>query len=334
MSKVSVLMPVYNGETFLRDAIDSIIGQTYSDWELIIINDGSTDQSENIIKSYIDPRIRYYKNEQNIGLIATLNRGIDLCSGKFIARMDADDISTPERLKQQIDFLEKNNEYVMCGCNATVIDKNNNETGKIINLSTNEYLRINLLFSVPFIHPSVMIKTDILKELKYDPDYKYAEDYDLWCRIANKGKIYNIPNLSLKYRWHTTNVSVKNSKAQEGVKNNIIQRQIESLGISANKKELFLHKVTFQQYNAKEKQKNIEFNEYNNLDKWFLKIISANKKTRKYNSNALIAYLWSRWIVLCISQKKIRKILSPKFVSYKPAVLFRTFKLVYHLSQK
>ena len=114
-AQVTVLMPVYNAEQYLREAIGSILHQTFTDFEFIIINDGSTDRSEEIIKSYTDTRIRYYKNESNLKLIATLNKGFDLAGGKYIARMDADDISLPNRLQLQFELMEKNPEVGLCG---------------------------------------------------------------------------------------------------------------------------------------------------------------------------------------------------------------------------
>lgn len=334
MPKLSVIMPVFNAEKYLREAIDSIIRQSITDWELIIINDGSTDSSETIIKSYTDTRIRYYINEHNLGLIATLNKAIDLCKGEYIARMDADDISEEDRFRLQASFLEKNKEYALCGADAKVIDDNNTETGKILNLTTNDYLQINLLFSVPFIHPSIMIRSEILKSNHFDSKYKHAEDYELWCRIANKHKIANIGSYLLKYRWHTSNVSVTNSEKQEEVKNRIICRELQNIGLQPSEKELYLHKVTFQQFDSKAAITKTVFEDYSELGIWFQKIINANRHHSKYSEIALISFLWSRWIVLCISQKSYKKIFNPQFVSYKPSVFIKTFKLLLFLKKK
>ncbi|PXV62510.1 glycosyl transferase family 2 [Dysgonomonas alginatilytica] len=332
--KLSVIMPVFNAERYLREAIDSIINQSYTDWELIIINDGSIDCSENIIKSYTDTRLRYYKNEQNIGLIQTLNKGIDLCKGAYIARMDADDIAEKDRFGIQIAFLENNKEYALCGSDAKVIDENNIETGKILNLQSNEYLQINLLFSVPFIHPTILIRSEVLKDNYFDTEYKHAEDYELWCRIANSHKVANIGNFLLRYRWHSSNVSVTNSEKQEEIKNRIICRELKNIDLQPSEKELYLHKVTFQQFDSKFSIKKETFDDYSELDSWFQKIINANRNLQKYNEAALISFLWSRWIVLCISQKRYRKILKPQFSSYKLPILSRTFKLLLFLRKK
>ena len=334
MAKVSVLMPVYNGEKFLEEAVKSVVNQTFMDWELIIINDGSTDKSEEIIKSFLDARIKYYKNDRNIGLIGTLNKGIELCQGDYVARMDADDISISQRFEYQLSFLEKNQSYSMCGCNAIVINDRSDEIGHIINLYSNQYLQINLLFSVPFVHPGMMIRTTILKKFKYDIAYKHGEDYDLWCRIAETTEIANLRQCLIKYRWHSNNISVENANTQDKIKNKIIRRQLNKLGLTPSDKDLNLHKVTFEQYSSKEKKKLTEFNQYADLNNWFTKIIDANRSKKKYTESNLISYLWSRWFVLCIAQKKYKEIFKPKFVSYNLNIFIKTFKLIYLLSKK
>lgn len=331
---ISVLMPVYNSEKYLREAIDSIIFQTYTDWELIIINDGATDNSKAIIESYSDSRIRYFENPQNIGLIKTLNKGIDLCRGEYVARMDSDDISMADRFSLQVDFLEKNKDCAMCGTDAFIINGGGETTGEIMNFRTNEYLQINLLFSVPFVHPSVMIRTSVLKDLMFDLNYIHAEDYDLWCRVADNHKVANIPSFLLKYRWHNTNVSVLNEKTQDGVKNEIIRRQIGNLGLDPTDRDLYFHRITFKQYDVKNNEARETFVDYDGLSKWFQKLIEANQICGKYDPDALMAYLWARWIVLCVAQKTYLKALNPTFASFKQNVFIRIFDLLLFFKKK
>ncbi|SHG24183.1 glycosyltransferase family 2 protein [Dysgonomonas macrotermitis] len=334
MPKISVILPVYDASAYLARAIDSIIGQTYTDWELIVINDGSTDNSESIVVNYSDNRINYYKNEVNSGLIFTLNKAIGLCSGKYIARMDADDIASPERFERQIDYLEQNSGCSMCGTFAHIIDKDENITGKIIHQTENKYLQINLLFSVPFVHPSMMIRKEVLEENQFDQNYLHAEDYDLWCRIARKHIVGNIPQFLLMYRWHDRNVSVLNSQRQNEAKEKIIRRELEFIGLNPDEKEIFLHKVSFSQFDSKEKEVKSSFSDFGELNKWFSKIIEANKKSKRYDENALIAFLWSRWIVVCIAQKKYRKIYKPRFAPFKISIWIETFRQIVFLSKK
>lgn len=198
--KVSVLMCVYNCEKYLREAMDSVLSQTFNDFEFIIINDGSTDNSKSILESYSDRRIRLFNNS-NKGLTKSLNEGIGYSRGEYIARMDADDISFSERLKKQVDFLESNKDVAMCGTWAEFI----NTRGEYITdyktpVSDSDILK-ELIFHNPFVHPSVMIRKEIFEKVGlYDENFRFAQDYELWTRIVTKYKTTNIPEKLLKYR--------------------------------------------------------------------------------------------------------------------------------------
>ncbi|NDV93714.1 glycosyltransferase [Dysgonomonas sp. 521] len=333
MPKVSILMPVYNAGQYLSQALDSIISQRFRDWELILINDGSTDDSESIIRQHEDERIYYIKNPVNLKLIKTLNKGIDYCGGQYIARMDADDICYADRLGHQVAFMDSHPECLMCGTSATVIDGNGKKTGKIHNLADNDYLQINLMFSPPFIHPSVMIRREVLQQNRYDEAYKHAEDYELWCRIAKQGKIANIGSELLQYRWHESNVSVIHNDAQEELKNKIIKDELSRLDITPTEDELYYHRITFQLYNLGNKQ-DMSVDLFKEVSAWFAKLVKQNSIKQVYNQPALIAFLWARWIVLCISQKKYTKIMSPAFAKYSPDILTRLVKLILFLRKK
>jgi len=333
MVKVSVLMPVYNAAKYLKKAIDSILSQNYKDWELIIINDGSTDNSAEIVNGYTDERIRYLENPVNLGLIKTLNKGIDYCRGKYIARMDADDISLPDRLGRQVAFLDTHPDYLMCGTNAAVINDQDERIGKIRNFTDNNFLQIHLLFSVPFVHPSTMIRREVLQNNKYNEQYRHVEDYELWCRIARQGKIANLKKELFEYRWHDTNVSVVHNKTQEELKDKIILEQLKELDIYPTEEELQWHKTTFGLYSMG-KRLSIPVENFEGIDTWFSKLIIHNGIKKIYNKPDLIAYLWSRWLVLCISRKKYSRMFSPSFASFYPSVLWRVFKLSLFLGNK
>jgi len=203
--KVTVLMPVYNGEQYLREAIDSILEQTFKDFEFLIINDGSTDRSREIVESYYDPRIRLVHNESNIGLIATLNKGLELARGEYIARMDSDDISYSERLEIQVNFMDFHKQIIACGTWAKFI----NTEGEIVHYGRSPAgKKMENLFWIPspIIHPTVMIKRQPLGQLRYN-DYQYSEDYDFFLNLKAKGKIDNISEYLLSYRQHDKNIT-------------------------------------------------------------------------------------------------------------------------------
>lgn len=188
---ISVILPAYNAERYLQDAIDSILKQTFRDFELIILNDGSTDKTEEIILSYTDPRIRYVKNEQNLKLINTLNKGVELAKGKFIARMDADDISIPTRFEEQIKYLTENPTVALVSAEAYMM----NELGEITHKSRHyvthlpKVCRFANIFECQFMHPVCMIRSEVLKEYKYSNEDVaiHVEDYELWSRMNRDG---------------------------------------------------------------------------------------------------------------------------------------------------
>ena len=175
---VSVVMPVYNGALYLREAIDSILSQTHSNLELIIINDGSTDDSERIIQSYTDERIVYLKNEVNSRICVTLNRGLDIAKGKYIARMDCDDISVLNRLEVQVEFMESHPEIGICGSNVIVFGRDFQREADMVQDS--DLCTAGLIFNPCFAHPTVMwIKTIMEKyALRYDEYYCGCEGWD------------------------------------------------------------------------------------------------------------------------------------------------------------
>lgn len=209
---VSVVMPAYNAEKYLREAIDSILTQTFDNFELIIINDGSTDNTEAIIQSYSDPRIVYLKNEQNAGICVTLNKGLDAAHGRYIARMDADDIAMPDRLSTQVTYMDSHPETGALGSDIEIFGEEES-THIFRQLHTPEECAAGLLFNPCFAHPSVIIRRSVLTDnkLHYKDEFRGLEDYELWWQIARHAELDNIPRPLLRYRHHrgqeTQNVS-------------------------------------------------------------------------------------------------------------------------------
>ena len=213
---ISVIMPVYNGEEFLREAIESILDQTYKDFEFLILYDESSDDSFKIIQKYValDSRVKLIKCERN-GILGALNKGIRLSKGDFIARMDADDVCFPERFEKQIKFMEKEN-LDICGGDFVIINNNNAFIEHVKVPKTKSEIILTMGFNVPFAHPSVMIKKEFLKinKLFYGSNgKKYAEDLDMWIVMFSKGAIFgNLKEEILKYRILNTSLSRVNSK--------------------------------------------------------------------------------------------------------------------------
>lgn len=212
--KISVVLPVYNTkEEYLRESIESILTQTFGDFELILINDGSTNNAEDIILSYKDQRIRYIKNEENLGLIKTLNKGLKLAQGEYIARMDADDISRPQRFEKQADFLDKNPEVDILGTWFNYFPRQRIVQTQTQDKQIKEHMIVN---SNQIGHPTVMFRKKIVSQLNayYDEEATYAEDYALWLSLLDRAVFANLPEVLLDYRIHPTSICQSNEILQ------------------------------------------------------------------------------------------------------------------------
>jgi glycosyltransferase involved in cell wall biosynthesis len=238
---VSIIMPCYNSSKYLKDSLDSIFRQTYSNFELILINDGSTDLTDSMVREIQDSRLVYLKNISNKGITYSLNKTIRTAKGKYIIRMDADDIMEKNRLHKQIRFMEDNPEFGMSGSAYTIID----EQGMPINTVNYSFdhpdFKILLLFFNPFAHPTIAIRSEIAKRLLYDKNFLHCEDYELWFRIAKQSKVNNLPDKLMQYRVHSQNTSLRNNVAMKRNVINLLSRELEKLGIEHSTEELVIH---------------------------------------------------------------------------------------------
>lgn len=204
MPLVSILLPIFNAENFLRLSVESILNQTFEDFELILVDDASTDNSFTILKTISDPRIQILQHEKNRGIGKALNSGLALAKGKYIIRMDADDIAYPNRIAHQVDFMEKNPQIGVSGSLAEYFDGTPfNRTVK------NEYLKPSLLLDCPFVHPTVIIRKDVLDKsgLQFSG---YLEDYQLWIKLSEKTEFGLLPEVLLKYRTSGNQFTARN----------------------------------------------------------------------------------------------------------------------------
>ncbi|MDX2254096.1 MAG: glycosyltransferase [Pseudanabaenaceae cyanobacterium bins.39] len=248
MPKVTVLMPVYNGEKYLREAIDSILNQTFRDFEFLIIDDGSSDRSLEIINSYQDHRISLVRNETNLGLITTLNKGLSLARGEYIARMDCDDISFCDRLEKQVAYLDAHPEISLLGTNAQIINVENIQQEICESVTGNNYIKWRMLFGCPFIHPTVMMRkksVDLVNGYEcsgieiINKANNYCEDYNLWRKVINKFQADNLPEVLLYLRKHESNVSnlfLEQQIYNGAVVNNLIIKNYIDVDISVTQR--------------------------------------------------------------------------------------------------
>lgn len=206
MSKVSVLMPVYRTkEEYLRVAIESVLNQTFKDFEFIILDDCPTDSREKVIQSYDDARIKYVKNKQNLGISKSRNKLIDMAKGEYLAIMDHDDICLPERFAKEVDVLDKNKDIGVVGCAIHKIESKKD----MINPQNDADIKKALMMKCVVTHPSAMIRKSILEEhnIRYNEYYSPAEDYKLWCQLIPLTQFYNIPEVLFLYRDWEDNTS-------------------------------------------------------------------------------------------------------------------------------
>ncbi len=317
-------MPVYNARQYLAEAIESILQQTYSDWELIVVNDGSTDDSGAIARSFEDNRIRYYENETNMGLIYTRNRLISKASGEYISFLDSDDVAMPQRLEKQMAFLDNNPNYAMCGTWAYMIDGSGRRIKKI-NLSRPfRQIKPSLLFANSFLQSSVMIRRSVSLDNQYDTAFPLAEDYELWCRLARKYKLYNIPAKLTCYRWHETNISQEKQEALLSNVWRIQKRELQHIGIVPSDEEMAIHvSISNKGVSA------IDDSSY--LDKlkgWMRILKAANKKAKYYDQAYFEATICFRWIFACKERKKYTQALLLPF-AVTPKVILSLFCMLW-----
>jgi glycosyltransferase involved in cell wall biosynthesis len=235
--KITVLTTVYNGLPYLKEAIESVLYQAYTNFEFVIIDDASTDDSVDLIKSYKDSRIRFFQNKNNIGQTASLNKGLEIAEGEYIARLDQDDVCLPERLEEQLDYLERNPSITVISSWEHTIDSNGIKVRSWKRSLDNYGVFIGyiLLGLCPVWHPSVMFKrSDILKLNGFDTDYGPAEDFELWSRIAlNRMNASFVPKFHLLQRVHGNNQSllqndkqvISNRRAQRKVISNFVPEE-------------------------------------------------------------------------------------------------------------
>lgn len=286
---VSIIMPAYNVEEYLKESINSLIDQSFKNFELIVIDDASTDTTYDILSEYQDPRIRIYQNTTNQGVARSLNIGLNIAKGKYIARMDADDYCDKDRLLYQVIYLENNPSIGICG---TWMRAFNDRNTRIIRYPIDPTsVKTDLFIYCPIGHPTIMGRKEIFHEFVYDEKFDKAEDYDLWERISEKYQITNIGIPLYNYRIHDDSVTWKFRTIQTEKSDEIRIRQLIKIGINPTDYEKFLHNSILCNLKTEIWKDSL------NLLKWIMKILRANKMCNKYPTNKLrnllFYYYWS-----------------------------------------
>lgn len=291
--RVSVLLPVRDGERSVGDAISSILQQSFDDLELIVLDDGSVDDSVSIASSFRDDRVRV-ASYPGRGLPATLNAGILLARGRFVARMDADDLSLPGRLEKQVRLLEGDPSITACGVWTETF-------GSVRQIwrypADHEAAKATLLFRTPFVHPSAMVRRDVLidGELRYDEELMSAsEDWDLWLRVARRGKLANVPEVLFRYRIRAAGDPSRDREKWRDA-SVVARRALEAFGLTPNEEEVELHLNVAHADPAREP----DFLE--RAEEWLLRVRRINKESGWCSAGAMDILTTDLWGALCVA---------------------------------
>lgn len=300
--KVTVFMAVFNTERYVSEAIKSILSQTFKDFELLIVDDGSTDSSEAIIKGFKDKRIRLLSNLENKGLLYTRNLALEHAHGKYIAILDSDDIAFPSRLQLQFNFMETHPDIALCGGHATIIDSKGHQKEERFIEPIGESVPMHALFGNPFINSSTMFKTSVFKELNGYRNYAPSEDFELFLRMAERYPITNIDHELVKYRIHDYNISKTQSDIQRSSEMRIIDDMHNRLNIESNQPLKDIHFSLFSR----------KYSTYSFLDFYTFLILlkDKNQTQRKYDPDAFNKLLFNKWLEILTAKKAGRKTLS------------------------
>lgn len=302
MPLVSVIMPVYNAEKYVALAVDSILNQTFQDFEFLIFNDGSSDASRQILESFKDPRIKLFNYPTNRGYVAHLNNGIEMATGKYIARMDADDIALPERFQLQVNVLENNPEIGLCGAWISQFEGDDLSNKRVLYkyASDHDEICVKLLRHNSFAHPVVMIRRSVLIEhgLRYDPAFMPSEDARLWSILRKYTRLYNIEKVLLHYRKHSNQISTEKKELRHRNTTRIKIEMIEEITGKLSEKERQIYSdIILQTYSNSTEYLSGAYTLVN-------KIISANNLSMIYPPKLLNRQLQN--ILKSISKKSIR----------------------------
>lgn len=286
---VTVLMPVYNAAPYLLAAVNSVLAGSFADFELLAIDDGSTDESLKILTGISDPRLRVIQNPRNQGVIATLNRGLDLARGKYIARMDADDISMPDRLCAQVAFMDANPEIGMSGTWLRTFGAS--ESTERPPTSASE-IHMQLIAFNPICHPSVILRRELFEAhgLRYSSDARHAEDLSLWMRASNYFRIANIPIIGLRYRVHANQVSKRFEGEQQQTLARLQRGQLLALVADATEEEIQLH------LKAVDLGKPLTHEELLAIGEWLRRLEDANQCVKRYEAKVFHSFIVQRWL--------------------------------------
>jgi glycosyltransferase involved in cell wall biosynthesis len=295
--KVSVIIPVYNREKYVGEAISSILAQSFTNFELLLIDDGSTDDSVEIMRSYTDPRVRLVRNERNLGIPKTRNKGIQLARGDYIAILDSDNIALSDRLAKQVAFLDRHKDYVLLGSGAALMDEEGQslKKGKRRFVSSGE-VKSHLLFRCWLHHSSVMARTAILQAYGYREQYVVCSDFDLFVRLARKHKLGHLPEPLVRLRVHAGSITRENVQLTKDKDLEIVSAQLSELGVEFTTTDLDRHLLLsfMKKFQFKPDRQYLLW-----AEAWLLKLQAANRRALCYPEHPFAVVIGEKWLKVC-----------------------------------
>lgn len=297
MPKVTVLIPFYNRASYLGQAIESVLHQTFTDFELLAIDDGSSDDSAAVVSSFADPRIRMLRNKTNLGIPATRNRGAREARGEYLAFLDSDDVALPERLAQQLAFLETHPRHAAVGAWMEWIGESGARTGKIKRKPcTSNQIRAERLFRSGLENSTAMARTQVLREYRHREDMALGSDYDLWARVAADHELAALPQVLVYRREHRQRTSETKLETTKHLRLEIFAWQLRALNVSFTQKDLERHYLLRRMH----KEGFSPDNEYVDwAEHWLLELQAANARSGLYPEPAFCAVLGGFWLKTC-----------------------------------
>lgn len=292
-------MPAYNAERFIAAAMRSVLAQHFRDFELLIINDGSTDRTEEIVRSFADPRVRLLNNQKNSGLVSVRNQGMREARGKYVALLDADDIALPGRLAAQKKFLDERGEYALVGSSVALIDEGGRRTGVVWKSRfAPDELPPALLFGNRFAQSSLMLRKSALPEAPYREGFAPAEDYELWLRLADGAKLANLSPVLTLYRVHGNSETALRRETQQKALAEIVRNRLARLGIEATPADLLFHRKN----RAADPAAAPLF--LAQKAAWLSRLIEANDRTGVYGAGIFTRVVRKIWLEACYGNSR------------------------------
>lgn len=306
---VTVLLPAYNAAGWLCAAVQSVLTQSFRDFELVVIDDGSKDATPDVLATYSDPRIRIVRHETNRGLVAALNHGIDVAEGRYIARMDADDVAHPRRLERQVQFLEKCHNVGICGTWFRAVGRGRPSASRPP--THHDEISALLFFRSAFGHPTVMFRRALLDQggLRYDTRARHAEDFDLWVRARERTRFANLPKYLLDYRTHASQTSAEHLQPQLEAAARIRLKQLAFMVPDATEAQKGLHLRTCDGHVFADSADLLE------ARSWLDLLEDANRRLAIFPPRAFGQALANAWAHCCYRASFTRRNLFPIFLS-------------------